>query len=123
MKPSTALVGLLLAAASVGCASPPPQRKPAEESLAPATIGVAVERKADSLVVAAVRKGSAAAASVHVGDVVRSYNGVPVANEREFNRLVLESEPGSTARLEIARGGTVRSVRLPVSEIDPSVLL
>ncbi len=123
MNRGTALLCLALAAAGAGCASEPARGDPAQESLVPGTVGIAVERKADTLVVAAVRRGSAAAASVRVGDVVRSYNGVPVASERDFNRRVLESEPGRSARLGIARGAALRSIELPVSEIDPSLLL
>ncbi|TAK83427.1 MAG: PDZ domain-containing protein [Betaproteobacteria bacterium] len=122
MKPATVLIVLALAAASVSCAGQPAEQAPAQESLVPGNIGIAVERKADTLVVVAVRRGSAAA-SVRLGDVVRSYNGIPVANEREFNRLVLGSEPGRTAHLEIARDGAPRSIELPVSEIDPAPLL
>jgi S1-C subfamily serine protease len=123
MKPGTVLVVFALAAETVACASQPAENTRAQESLTPGNIGIAVERKADTLVVAAVRRGSAAAASVRVGDVVRSYNGVPVTNERQFNRLVLGSPPGRTARLEIGRDGARRAIELPVSEIDPALLL
>jgi S1-C subfamily serine protease len=113
MKAAPVVRMLLAVAAGAGCAS-----APAEDSLLPGTIGVAVVRQNDALVVAAVRPGSAAASRVRVGDVVRSYNGVAVASEREFNRLVLDSSPGTRARLEVARDGALHSIELPVNEID-----
>ena len=108
---------LLLAA----CA-PQPQPEsaaPAVESLLPGSIGLLAARQAKGLVVTALKKdGAAAAAGVRAGDVVLRYNGAPVSNVREFNRLVLESRPGTTARVDLSRDGDLHRVEVPVRELD-----
>jgi S1-C subfamily serine protease len=55
---------------------------------------------------------------VEVGDVVLSCNGETVASVRQFNRLVLDSAPGSVVRLQILRGGAVRTLEVPVEQLD-----
>lgn len=55
---------------------------------------------------------------MRVGDVVRSYNGVAVLDTRQFYRLMLETPPGSSARLELIRDGSVLRVDVPVEETD-----
>jgi S1-C subfamily serine protease len=86
----------------------------AEESVVPGTIGVTVRQDGNAVVVSAVRKGS----EVKVGDVVLRYNGEPVASPREFYRLVVDSAPGSRARLEVLREGAARTLEVPVHELD-----
>jgi S1-C subfamily serine protease len=113
---------LLLAALLAACARTPTEapetsaaeESPAEESVVPGTIGVMVRQDGSAVVVSAVRKGSAA----RVGDVVLRYNGAPVASPREFYRLVVDSAPGSRARLEVLRDGAARTLEVPVQELD-----
>lgn len=111
---------LLLAAA---CA-PAPQAQPRAEgefSVLPGSIGVVLHRADAGLTVVALRPGGPAArAGVRVGDVVRAYNGVPVRGLREFQRLMLDSPPGSEATLQLLRDGEERSIRVPIEEMDLS---
>lgn len=86
-----------------------------EESVVPGTISVMVQQAGDKVVVSAVGKDSAA---VRVGDVVVRYNGEAVKTARQFYRLVVDSAPGSRARLELEREGTPYVVELPVRELD-----
>jgi S1-C subfamily serine protease len=122
MSPRLKCLLLLLAA---GCAapsappSPPPEHVAAADGLLPGSIGVLTKRAARGVVVQEVRKESAAAsAGVRAGDRVLRFNGAPVSSVREFNRLMLDSPPGSRVHLELERDGDVRRVELPVRELD-----
>jgi S1-C subfamily serine protease len=108
---------LVLAAACVGGQTEPELRPQA--GLLPGSIGVAVKRDTAGVVVAAVKKdGGADTAGMRAGDVVLRYNGASVSSLREFNRLVIDSPPGSTARVELLRDGKVHQVEVPVRELD-----
>lgn len=87
---------------NAACAHEPPTA-PRQDSLLPGNIGITV---------GAERKG------VRPGDVVLRFNGEPVSSVREFNRLVVDSRPGSFVRLELVRDGSARSVELPVEQLD-----
>lgn len=90
---------------------------PLEDSLIPGTIGVSVRQENAQVIVAAVGKSSPAS-GVRVGDVVLRYNGETVSSPRQFYRLVVDSPPGSLARLEVMREGAVRMLEIPVRELD-----
>jgi S1-C subfamily serine protease len=108
--------------ALAACAQPPmPQatNAPQGDGVVPGTIGVVVRDEQSRIVVAAVKEHSAAAESgVEVGDVVLSCNGEAVASVRQFNRLVLDSAPGSVVRLQILRAGAVHTLEVPVEQLD-----
>jgi S1-C subfamily serine protease len=104
-----ALLALMLCA----CASPPAVR---EGSVVSGTIGVAVTAAGPEVVVAAVGP-SAARAGVQVGDRVLRYNGAEIHRTRQFERLVLDSVPGTIVRLELSRAGSTHSVELPVEQV------
>ena len=113
---------ILLVAAAIAACAPLPAQKPVPaqdppDSVVPATIGVAVRQESSNVVVAAVAKSSAAS-GVRVGDVVLRYNGEAVVSPRQFYRLVVDSAPGSMARLEVWREGAVRTLEVPVRELD-----
>lgn len=104
-----------------GCAAPPepPPRAIGPDGLLPGSIGLLAKHDAAGVIVADLKKdGAAAAAGVRAGDVVVRYNGAPVSSLREFNRLVLDSPPGSVIRLELLRNGDSQSVEVPVRELD-----
>ena len=104
----------LLFAAVAACAQAPLEQK---DSVVPGTIGVMVRQLDARVIVAAVGKGSAER-GVHVGDLVLRYNGEAVTSARQFYRLVVDSAPGSLARLEVMREGAARTLEVPVRELD-----
>jgi S1-C subfamily serine protease len=113
MRPGVLLVAALAACAQAQVAAPP------QDSVVPGTIGVVAREVESRVVIAAVGNDSPAAQSgVRVGDQVVRYNGVPVANLRHFYRLVVDSPPGSVARLEVLRAGTPQVLQVPVEQLD-----
>lgn len=109
--------GIAAVLLALGACAQVPQ--PAEDSVVPGTIGVSVRQQPSGVVVAAVGKtGPAARSGVRVGDVVLRYNGEAVSSPRQFYRLVVDSRPGSVARLQLLREGAVRELEVPVGELD-----
>lgn len=102
----------MLAAVLAACAQAPVQDP--LDSVVPGTIGVIVRQDASGVVVSAVRKGN----ELRVGDVVLRYNGETVVSPRQFYRLMVDSAPGSVARLDVMRGGAVHTLEVPVRELD-----
>ena len=99
-----------------GCAPQPPR---AYDSVLPGTIGATVRQADGGVAVIALRPGGAAeGAGLRVGDVLRSYNGVPVTSRRQFHWLVVESSPGSTVTVTVQRSGHPETLRIPVDELD-----
>ena len=115
------LASLLCAVLIAACAGAPvrlPAAQARYDSLVPGTIGLAVASEGGDIVVVAVRADSAAdKAGVRAGDRIRRCDGAPVADQREFERRVLESRPGTLLRLELERGAQMHAVELPVEEI------
>ena len=110
---------VLLFATLTACAQALAPAPPAQDSVVSGTIGVVVREVESRVEIAAVGKGSPAAQSgVHVGDVVVRFNGKAVANPRHFYQLVVDSPPGSVARLEVLRAGTARVLEVPVEQLD-----
>jgi S1-C subfamily serine protease len=108
------LLLVLMAAVWSGCAT----QRPAEESVVPGTIGVAVARTSTGIAVAALgREGPAARADVRVGDIVVSYNGTAISTARQFQRLIVDSKPGTIVRLELRRSGKSLLVDVRVGEL------
>jgi S1-C subfamily serine protease len=103
---------LLVAAALAACAQAPVQGP--GDSVVPGTIGITVRQDGSAVVVSGVRRGN----EVRVGDVVLRYNGAAVSSPRQFYRLVVDSAPGSVARLEVLREGALRVLEVPVRELD-----
>jgi S1-C subfamily serine protease len=114
------LRAMAMLAALAACAEPTPRVEPAHaDGVVPGTIGVVVRDEQSQVVVAALGKASPAAQSgVQVGDVVLSCNGERVTTSRQFNRLVLDTPPGGRLRLQLLREGTVRTLEVPVEQLD-----
>jgi S1-C subfamily serine protease len=108
------LLTVALAACAQAQVQAPEVRRAPEDSVVPGTIGVMVRQEGASVVVSGARVGSA----VWVGDVVLRYNGEAVGSPRQFYRLMVDSTPGSVARLDVMRGGTVHTLEVPVRELD-----
>lgn len=111
------MLGIVCAALMSACAQPP--AAPEGDSVVPGSIGITVQQERSALVVSAVRNdGPAARAGVRAGDIVLRYNGEVLTSSRDFYRRVLDSRPGSVARLELLREGAVQAIELPVEQLD-----
>jgi S1-C subfamily serine protease len=112
---------LTLCIVVAACAPQPgsPESAARLDSLVPGSIGVLVREEPAGLVVAALRKdGPAALSGLRTGDVLLRYNGAPVSRLREFNRRVIDTPPGSIARIDLLRDGDERMLEIPVGELD-----
>lgn len=114
MNALSTLIGIALTACLVACAAQPR----AQASVVPGTIGAVVQRVEEAVVVSAVGRDSPAErAGLRVGDRVLRYNGEAVTDVRQFERLVLDSVPGTLAHIEISRGGAARELDVPVEQV------
>lgn len=94
------------------------QASRADSSVVPGTLGVTVGPDSAGVVITAVRSaGPAARADLRVGDVIVRFDGRKISSERQFERLVLDSTPGSRARVDIMRAGGIRSLDVLVEEL------
>jgi S1-C subfamily serine protease len=115
------LVTAAMLAVLAACAPPlaAPADSPRPDGVVSGTIGVLVREERSQVIVAAVGKDSPAAKhGLAVGDVVLSCNGEAVVSSRQFNRLVLDSPPGSRVRLQLLRAGAVHTLDVPVEQLD-----
>ena len=79
-------------------------------------------REARGAVVARVYPGGpAAAAGIEKNDVVVTFEGVPVEDYRQLQRLSADAEVGKTVKLEIVRNRERRTVELRVAEAPDRV--
>jgi S1-C subfamily serine protease len=60
------------------------------------------------------RSDPAYRAGIEPGDIIVRYNGVDVTEESQLQRLIAASKIGSTARVEVIRGGQRRAFEVPV---------
>jgi len=95
--------------ALAGCAAQPVPG----DSVVPGTIGVMVTHAPAGVLVTESRS-----VGLRAGDVVLRYNGEAISGPRQFYRLVIDSRPGSVARLHVLRDGGQRVVDVPVEQLD-----
>jgi S1-C subfamily serine protease len=107
---ASAFVAALLA---IGCATP---RAVAGDSPVPGCIGAAARAESGHVVISVVGPG-AQTAGLRQGDVVLSYNGAAIADLRQFERLVLDTPPGSLATLQVVREGRPLVVDVRVTQV------
>jgi S1-C subfamily serine protease len=116
---AAALLAVLAGCAQPEAAPPPVEPVPAEDSLVPGTLGIIVRPDPSGVIVSAVGpRGPAARSGVRVGDVVVRYNGEPISTPRQFYRLMVDSQPGSVAQLQLRREGAVQTLEVPVEQLD-----
>jgi serine protease Do len=78
----------------------------AEQLGVPDTRGVLVQRMR--------RDAAAFRAGIEPGDVIVSFNGTPVVDGGELNRMIQDSRIGSTATITVIRDGRRRDLRVPI---------
>ena len=79
---------------------------------------LSLKDKSGALVSSVDPKGPAAAAGVKRGDVIRKFNGKPVANMPELPRLVANVPPGQTVQLVVVRDGKEEAVEVKVGTLS-----
>ena len=115
-----ALTAFAAAIVLLGACASEPAHEPG--SVVSGTIGVAVRSSPEGVIVSAVGQGSPAErAGIEVGDRLLRYNGEAIGEVRQFERLVLDSAPGSIVRLEVSRGGAVRTLDVPVEQMRTAI--
>jgi S1-C subfamily serine protease len=117
-RPWSALAVALLTTCAACAQEPKLPARGSSDSPIPGTIRAFAETAATGVqLVALAPSGPATRAGLRVGDVIRSYNGTPLTSEQQFDRLVLDSPPGSTVRLEVSRGANTMTIDVPVEEL------
>lgn len=71
-----------------------------------------------ALVTSVEKDGPAAKAGIEPGDVILGVNGQPVEISSALPPLIADIKPGQTARLEIWRDGTKRTVTVTVGRLE-----
>lgn len=64
------------------------------------------------------QEGPAGEAGVEVGDVVLSFDGQTVADDRALPRIVAETEPGSAVDIEVFRRGETRTLSVEIRRLE-----
>ena len=106
-----ALAALLL----TGCAAPAgPGVDSSGDGVLPGRIGVVVTAAPAGVRVAAHARD----AGLSLGDVVLRYNGNTISDTRQFYSLVVDTRPGTVARLHVLHDGGERVVEVPVVQLD-----
>jgi len=59
------------------------------------------------------------AAGIRPRDLIISFNGTPVNEQSQLQRMIADIKIGSTARVEILRGGERRTYEVPVVQMAP----
>ncbi len=77
-------------------------------------------KEVGGVIISSVTPGSAAdRAGLKQGDVIESFNGERVKDSNALRNRVANSEPGSTATLDIVRDGSKRKVTVKLDELAP----
>jgi Do/DeqQ family serine protease len=77
-------------------------------------------KQANGAIVSSVAAGSAAErAGVKRGDVIQSFNGVPVHDTNTLRNRVAEAGPGTTSELVVVRDGSEKHLSVKLDEANP----
>lgn len=74
------------------------------------------EREVGAMVMSVDGKGPAAKAGIQQGDVIRSFEGKPIASVSNLQRALGPATVGSTLILGLNRGGETKTIKLVVGE-------
>lgn len=77
-----------------------------------------MEAPAGALVASVEEGGPAEKAGIEPGDVILSVNGTQVETSNQLPPLVADVRPGETARLEVWRGGSRKTVEVKVGRLE-----
>jgi len=74
------------------------------------------EREVGAMVISVDGKGPGAKAGIHQGDIIRSWEGKPIASVSSLLRALGPASVGATLTLGLNRGGEAKTVKLVVGE-------
>jgi serine protease Do len=77
-----------------------------------------LKSRAGALVSSVVAGGPAEKAGVKPGDVIIEYNGKPVSNTTDLQKMVSATKPGTTVPVKVVRNGKEQTLRATVEELD-----
>jgi serine protease Do len=97
----------------VGITLSPLTTRLADELGAPNTRGM--------VVVSMQRASDAYTAGMRPGDIIVSFNGVPVEDQAQFTRMLSEAKIGSTVTLGVLREGRQLTVKVPIVKSSASI--
>jgi len=73
-------------------------------------------RDVGAMVMSVDGEGPGAKAGIHQGDVIRSWEGKPIASVSNLQRALGPASVGATLTLDLSRGGETKTVKLVVGE-------
>ena len=79
-----------------------------------------MDAPAGALVASVEKGGPAEKAGLEPGDVILAVNGNKVETSNQLPPLVADVKPGETARLELWRGGSRKTVEVKVGRLEPA---
>ncbi|MGE3518032.1 MAG: trypsin-like peptidase domain-containing protein [Vicinamibacterales bacterium] len=77
-----------------------------------------LKSRAGALVSSVANGGPAEKAGVKPGDVIVEYNGRPVTNTTDLQKMVSGTKPGTSAKLKVVRNGKEQTLSATVEELD-----
>jgi serine protease Do len=77
-----------------------------------------LKSRAGAVVSSVAAGGPAEKAGVKPGDVITQYNGKPIQNTTDLQKMVAATKPGSSAALTIVRNGKDQTLHATVEELD-----
>ena len=77
-----------------------------------------LKSRAGAVVMQVVPNGPAEKAGVKPGDVVTEFNGRPIANTTDLQKMVSASKPGTSVALKVMRNGKEQTLHATVEELD-----
>jgi serine protease Do len=77
-----------------------------------------LKSRAGALVSSVASGGPADKAGIRPGDVILEYNGRPVANTTDLQKMVTATKPGTSVNIKVVRDGKEQTLRAVVEELD-----
>ncbi|MDR1990761.1 MAG: PDZ domain-containing protein [Acidobacteriaceae bacterium] len=77
-----------------------------------------LKSRAGALVASVVSGGPADKAGIKAGDVVTEFNGRPVTNTTDLQKMVTATRPGTSVAVKVVRNGKEQTLHATVEELD-----
>jgi serine protease Do len=77
-----------------------------------------LKTRTGALVASVLPNGAAERAGIRPGDVVLEYNGRPVANSSELQKMVIATKPGTSVPVKVIRDRKEQTLNVTVDELD-----